>query len=653
MFVVLFFNLNYSLNTCTHADASAQSYDSWCAQRWATPYPTGDGSNPYDWDNDGLRDEYCFKDSGNCPCTSVNCNCYGCWRDLKPPSIINLRVCYILNGKKVCDNLDPNNPVFVIEKNEINKINITWETTENAKCVFRFIYDETGNKTDLSLSNKEVKSYILPNSNSGDYSKSFIISLDQNSTIRFKIDCFDKDTLEGPNYPPNVEVDKSCDILNNILTTDTCKYKGSIGPIIVLDKDKYNFIKIQILDPNNQKILENYFFYQARKIRGLNILLESTIFRFLNINDYCTKEGTYKLNIIFNETSNNFVNYESYSWNVDWDKREFCKEDCVGKEVIFGIPPKNSECCGDDLNEFPKYKKCFLNTCNTNLSDKACCNNENDCVFNNNCYSEGTKLDIDNDGLLEICEKGVWVPRKGVIGLLASVNKNKVKIDEYLTINLNSSVESGNRIKGISFLFEKNGKEVILLEKYYNESININKNVSLMPIKNYINIKVNKLRGIKEFIVSLNKSDLDIKNLRILINNKEFFFPSIIYTTKNKVYLFVSSELYKNEKSLNLNIHDFLFIAKNINVKKSKIYPDNFYLGVKSFTSSNISVNKEFYENYKVLCLDNNKLLPFKLENNNLIVLESCNDKLLLSKIPEEGSDIQITFEPSLYLKFK
>jgi len=613
---------------------------------------------PSDFDNDGIKDEYCFKDSGNCGCPdraswSERARCYGCWRDLKPPFINNLQVCYIYSGREICQVLNPNNPVFIIEKNDLQVINISWKTTENAKCVFRFIYDDTGNKVDLSLSNPEVRYFVLPNLNRGVYSKNFLITLNQNSSIRFKIDCFDKDTLEGPNYPPNVEKDKTCDVLNDILKTDTCKYRGSIGPIIVLDKDRYNFVKIQILDPDNRKLVDYTYFYQARRIRGLNILLLSYIFRYLKNEDYCSKEGTYKLEVLFNETSNNLVNRADYTWEVDWDTKEYCKEDCVGKEVAFGLS-LNPKCCGDDLNEFPKYRACFLDTCLLNLSDKACCNDKNSCVYNNNCYSNGTLLDVDGDSYLELCSNGVWLPKKGISKLRVSIEGNKkVKIDEFLSISLEASVEPGNRIIETIYKFEKDSKTVYFIEKYYNNSLNITQNISFIPIRSYLGFFINKTEGLSEFILEINKTIFNSKFIRGLIDNKEFIYPYLVYENDEKAYILVRSERSKNKKRLNLIIQEPLFFPKGKNTISPNKIPDNFYLSLKQFSSNSISVQGSSYDNYKVFCLDNKKVIPFKLENNVLEVLESCNNKILLSKNPKFGDRNEVVFLPSTYLKFK
>jgi len=204
----LFLKIGFSLYTCSHTYASSRYYA------------------PYDFDHDGVKDEFCFKDSGNCPCNGVSSSCYGCWRDLIPPSISNLEVCF----NNSCTKLDYNNPTFFFPTATNKNIIIKWNTTENALCVFRWRYDKTGTEQDLSPSNSSVNTLILPGWYN--YQKNFEVTLNLSAPIRFIIDCFDKDTLQGPNYPPNVEVDGSCNIMRDINNVETCKYIHTTGNAI-------------------------------------------------------------------------------------------------------------------------------------------------------------------------------------------------------------------------------------------------------------------------------------------------------------------------------------------------------------------------------------------------------------------------------------
>jgi hypothetical protein len=629
---LLNFNLFYSLSTCNHASASSPS------------------SMPSDIDYDGIKDEYCFKDSGNCGCNGVSSNCYGCWRDLKPPYIKDLRVCYIKSGKKVCKNLDLNNPVFVVSDNDENYINITWSTDENAKCLFRYVYDNSGNETDLSLTNPDVKYSLLPNFNTGYYSRNFLVSLNQSGVIRFEINCFDKDTLEGPNYPPNVEVDKSCDVLNDITRVDTCKYKGSIGPVVILDKDKYDYVEMFIKDSAGKKVFDEIYYYQARKILGLDILLEDYIFKYLRNDNFCTKEGTYTLEIVFNESSNNLVYSYNYSWKVNWDSKKYCKKECVGKEVLF----LNNTCCGDDFGEYPKYRSCS-GACITNFSDVACCSNKKDCVYNGKCFSDGTKIDVDSDGHIEVCSNGIWLPKGGLTFLSTKLStKDNLKIDKNLIIEVNASVEPGNKIKKVLYIFKNKEKESYLLDNYNNETLNVNKNITLTLFKNHdLRFRVNKIKGSNQIVIKLNKKDIDPHYLQSIVNGDELANKFLIFENEQYAYLLLLTNKYKKNTSISVSLLDYLFLPKFAKVSLEKGEANSFYLGQKEFSSNTITVNNNIYNYYKVICLDNNKLIPFKLEGNNLKVLENCSNKLLLSKLPESESQVKINFEPSIYLKFR
>lgn len=50
--------------------------------------------------------------------------------------------------------------------------------------------------------------------------------------------------------------------------------------------------------------------------------------------------------------------------------------------------------------------------CEPNSADTACCTNVNSCVYNGQCYPDGYKADIDNDGITEKCvahSPGQWI----------------------------------------------------------------------------------------------------------------------------------------------------------------------------------------------------------------------------------------------------
>ncbi len=65
-------------------------------------------------------------------------------------------------------------------------------------------------------------------------------------------------------------------------------------------------------------------------------------------------------------------------------------------------------CCGDDANEYYKYRNC-ASSCTTSSTDEACCNLNTDCVYNSVCYSETTSMTAPwNTNHRVSCSGGVW-----------------------------------------------------------------------------------------------------------------------------------------------------------------------------------------------------------------------------------------------------
>lgn len=140
------------------------------------------------------------------------------------------------------------------------------------------------------------------------------------------------------------------------------------------------------------------------------------------------------------------------AYNVNWDTDS---ADCLGKvgsgrwNIDFGSGTTPS-CCGDDSNEMYIFRDCetyseevfktmvhedyFVDgnndheaeinqqivtngtetiyyACPPDDGDIACCDGDK-CIYNNVCYENGTKTDIDNDGIEEVCitaSPGTWV----------------------------------------------------------------------------------------------------------------------------------------------------------------------------------------------------------------------------------------------------
>jgi hypothetical protein len=93
-----------------------------------------------------------------------------------------------------------------------------------------------------------------------------------------------------------------------------------------------------------------------------------------------------------------------------------CCDACLGEGYwALGGEVAADECCGDDSNEYPLYRVMRMSSAlieDTEVpSDDACCNDENDCVNNDACYSPDTtpSVDVDSDGDTDYCTStGVW-----------------------------------------------------------------------------------------------------------------------------------------------------------------------------------------------------------------------------------------------------
>ncbi|MCW1308141.1 MAG: hypothetical protein OH337_02950 [Candidatus Parvarchaeota archaeon] len=77
------------------------------------------------------------------------------------------------------------------------------------------------------------------------------------------------------------------------------------------------------------------------------------------------------------------------------------------EETLYGY----NACCGDDPNEFKRWRECSSEAvCSTSIYDIACCNASNKCVYDFTCYSNGSFIDINNDQIAEYCNEGIWSP---------------------------------------------------------------------------------------------------------------------------------------------------------------------------------------------------------------------------------------------------
>ena len=116
--------------------------------------------------------------------------------------------------------------------------------------------------------------------------------------------------------------------------------------------------------------------------------------------------------------------YTMVSHTVSWDGDQ---TDCdcflgVGNYNIGGI----ANCCGDDANEF------VINEAGvTDGSSNACCNDNNDCVYNNVCYDTTDSTDT-GSGVSdqEYCDAGIWEDNDDAeANCIASVGADRWDID--------------------------------------------------------------------------------------------------------------------------------------------------------------------------------------------------------------------------------
>ncbi|MCF7861551.1 hypothetical protein K9M79_04875 [Candidatus Woesearchaeota archaeon] len=73
---------------------------------------------------------------------------------------------------------------------------------------------------------------------------------------------------------------------------------------------------------------------------------------------------------------------------------------------LYNIGGDVSNCCGDDANEFHKYE---AGPAKDLSGSDACCDNNNDCVDESNCYSDNSCVATGSDFSFEVyCDGGAW-----------------------------------------------------------------------------------------------------------------------------------------------------------------------------------------------------------------------------------------------------
>ncbi|MDK2850020.1 MAG: hypothetical protein PWR32_687, partial [Candidatus Woesearchaeota archaeon] len=87
-----------------------------------------------------------------------------------------------------------------------------------------------------------------------------------------------------------------------------------------------------------------------------------------------------------------------------------------GKEWNIGGEVSSTTCCGDDANEYDLICVGDTGACSGATDNKACCNANTDCVYNNACYANGATR-----GSYE-CDNGYWRLIGSYCGVLINGN---------------------------------------------------------------------------------------------------------------------------------------------------------------------------------------------------------------------------------------
>jgi len=104
----------------------------------------------------------------------------------------------------------------------------------------------------------------------------------------------------------------------------------------------------------------------------------------------------------------------------DADNNESNCTDCMGNNW-WNLGGDIGQCCSDDSDEYITTRVCDANACISNPSDDACCNTNNKCVYQDQCYLDGYIGDIDGDSKNEKCDLGTWVTAEQPIDPLAPI----------------------------------------------------------------------------------------------------------------------------------------------------------------------------------------------------------------------------------------
>jgi len=98
----------------------------------------------------------------------------------------------------------------------------------------------------------------------------------------------------------------------------------------------------------------------------------------------------------------------SSNYRIGGDSDQYICETCGSFNWSLGGDVAPTECCGDDAAEYDLTMISVDANLTSNSSDDACCNNQYDCVYNSQCYDNGTLTNIFGDYRYERCINSGW-----------------------------------------------------------------------------------------------------------------------------------------------------------------------------------------------------------------------------------------------------
>ncbi|MDP7080652.1 MAG: hypothetical protein QF415_12220, partial [Candidatus Undinarchaeales archaeon] len=161
---------------------------------------------------------------------------------------------------------------------------------------------------------------------------------------------------------------------------------------------------------------------------------------------HCDEEGQWQsqMKFYFNKECDgkpSDVSEQTIGWDtlytVNWDTSRYCTTTCTGKTVywdIGGVGGTRHLCCQDDGSEYKtdcaSQEKQGSNACTVSTDDRACCDQNTDCLFKNICYDDKWEGDVDADGHKEYCASGTWRDLPIVTVKITIQNLEKVQINK-------------------------------------------------------------------------------------------------------------------------------------------------------------------------------------------------------------------------------